>query len=125
MTLATLPTSPSELLSLLGSIYPDFVADFVADAQQDSASEFQAEPISFHYLMSEFAVFFGRHADSSSDRQLQRLCEFFVLAVADGSVLENAVSTCFLEHTRQIKVNRVLGPWLAKARSRLGAPRSS
>ena len=75
--------------------------------------------------MSEFAVFFGRHADSSSERQLQRLCEFVVRAVADGSVLENAVSTCFLEHTRQIKVNRVLGPGLAKARSRLGASRSS
>jgi hypothetical protein len=120
MTKATLPTSPRELLSLLGSIYPDFVAD----AQRDSASEFQAEPISFHGLMSEFAAFFGRHADSSSDRQLQRLCEFVVRAVAHGGVIENAVSTCFLEHTRQIKVNRALGPGLAKARSRLGASRS-
>lgn len=114
MKQAALPTSPRELLSLLGSLYPEFVAF----AQQDPVSGFEAEQTTYHYVMSEFAVFFGPHAGSSTARQLQRLAEFLARAVANGGVLENAVSTCFLEHARQTKVNRALGPWLTKAMAR-------
>jgi hypothetical protein len=112
-----LPNSPTELLSLLGGIYPAFVS--FAECEPDSG--FDPEPLTYHYLMCEFAVFFGRESSSSTKRQLEHLAEFLARAVEAGGNLENAVSTCFLEHTRQLKVNRVLGPWLAKARLRRGA----
>jgi hypothetical protein len=117
MKRAALPNSPDELLSFLGSIFPAFVPF----AEQEPVSGFDPEPLTYHYLMLEFAAFFGREASSSAPRQLRELAEFLSRAVDAGGPLENAVSTCFLEHTRQLKVNRTLGPWLAKARSTRGA----
>ena len=36
-------------------------------------------------------------------------------AVDAGGDAENAASTCLLEHARQVKVDRVLRPWLSQA----------
>src|ERR1044072_549721 len=53
-------------------------------------------------------------------RSSRRFGDWISKAVAVDGHIENAVSTCFLEHTRQVKINRVLAPYLspvAKAKS--------
>ncbi len=117
MKQVALPSSPTELLSVLGAIYPEFIAF----AEQEPLAGYEVEPLTYHYLMSEFAVFFGREAASSTQRQLQQLTEFLARAVETDGVLENVVSTCFLEHARQLKVNRMLRPLLSKKAVRRGA----
>jgi hypothetical protein len=113
---SSVPASPAELADALAAIFPSF------QLEELKPEEFVYEPpITFHYVMSEFASFFGKGASSFSGRQLQELAELIVRANSHGGDLENAIGTCFLEHARQLKVNRQLAPWLSKARTKHGA----
>lgn len=109
-----LPATPSELRALLVQLFPAF------DAATDGLEPMEPEeiPYTFHTVMFDFAPFFAKHQTGFSPRQLERFAQFLVRASASEGSLENAISTCFLEHTRQLKVNRALQPWLAKARSK-------
>ncbi|MDR2016956.1 MAG: hypothetical protein LBP90_05070 [Burkholderiales bacterium] len=108
------PQSPEELSALLVTIFPTFSGSLEglesSDTYRDGAS--------FHALMTEFTCFFGKGASSFSGRQLAQLSEFLVLASKQSGPLENAIDTCFLEHIRQIKVDKLLAPWLAKAKEK-------
>ena len=112
-----LPQSPDELRDALTAIFPSFAEVL----EESEGSEFEGEPVSFHGLMREFAYFFGKNIDSFSDSQLRQFADLVVQASKKPGDLENAIDTCFLEHTRQLKVNRQLAPWLAKARAKHGA----
>lgn len=67
-----------------------------------------------HRVMAEFAEHFSRAHRDYAPRQLKALGHWLSEAVATEGALENAVSTCFLEHSRQLKVDRVLAPYLSK-----------
>ena len=56
---------------------------------------------------------FSKNHSSFTERQLRRFGDWISEAVSVDSDLENAVSTCFLEHMRQVKINRVLAPYLS------------
>jgi hypothetical protein len=109
------PRTPEELQEALIAIFPSF--SFVADEQAPSDLVFEP-PVTFHRVMLEFASFFGNGINSFSNKQLQEFAELLVRAIKEPGRLENAIDTCFLEHTRQTKVNRQLAPWLAKARAK-------
>ena len=68
-----------------------------------------------HRVLSEFAEHFSRAHRDYAPRQLKALGFWLSEAVATEGPLENAVATCFLEHSRQLKVDRVLAPYLSKA----------
>jgi hypothetical protein len=108
------PQTPKELQEALVAIFPSFTLAAEESAPSESAYE---PPVTFHRVMLEFTSFFGGGIDSFSGRQLQRFAELLVHATDEPGHLENAIDTCFLEHTRQIKVDRQLAPWLAKARA--------
>jgi hypothetical protein len=63
--------------------------------------------------MLEFTPHFGSAASTYSERQLRALADIVNQVVADGGTIENAVSTCFLEHMYQINVRKVLAPYLS------------
>jgi uncharacterized protein (DUF1330 family) len=67
-----------------------------------------------HRIMAEFIQFFGANYHSFSEKQLRRFGEWVNDAVVIDGPLENAISTCFLEHTHQVKINRVLAPYLSR-----------
>jgi hypothetical protein len=113
-----LPQSSEELNAELVSIFPAFSG---ALEELASSGTYDEEGVNFHALMREFTYFFGKGIESFTEPQLARLADLLVRATKHASALENAIDTCFLEHTRQIKVNRRLGPSLAKARARHGA----
>jgi hypothetical protein len=71
--------------------------------------------------MLPFTAYFGANHSTFSDRQLRLLAPLLDAAVAVDDELENAVSTCFLEHLHQIRCYRVLARHLsapARRRSR-------
>ncbi|MCL2075269.1 MAG: hypothetical protein FWH15_02285 [Betaproteobacteria bacterium] len=111
------PQSPEELNALLVAIFPTFSGSL----EELESSDAYRNGVSFHALMIEFTCFFSKGASSFSGRQLEQLSESLVLASRQPSPLENAINTCFLEHIRQIKVNKLLAPWLAKAKAKHGA----
>src|SRR5688572_20606794 len=74
-----------------------------------------------HAVMRHFLDFFSHHHNSFTDAQLRALGKWIHQAVAEDDDISNAVATCFLEHMRQLRINRVLAPYLsqtAKAKAR-------
>ena len=71
------------------------------------------DELTAHRIMMLFAQYFGANHGSFTKKQLARLGEWLSSSVATGGTLENAVSTCFLEHSHQLKVNRIIAPFLS------------
>jgi hypothetical protein len=101
-----LPTSPQELASALSAIFPAF------EFGEVDPSDAYGLP-TFHAVMIDFTTFFGRVSRGCSQKQLRFFAALLNEAVRQTGPLENAISTCFLEHLRQIRAERVLRPFLA------------
>jgi hypothetical protein len=106
-----LPNSPQQLLAKLAEIFTDF--------QLERTDENGA--LTYHEIMLAFTPYFGSSLYAFSVKQLGEFGSMVNKAVDHGGDLENAISTCFLEHIRQIDASKVLAPFLtreAKKRSR-------
>lgn len=68
-----------------------------------------------HSLFQDFIYFYGKHQSTFEKKQLQHLAEFIDSAIEIQDDLENAVSTCFLEHLRQINAEKALKPLLTQS----------
>ena len=66
-----------------------------------------------HAVLRQFLLYFSTNHKSFTQQQLQRFGGWVDDAIAANDNLENALSTCFLEHTRQVKIDRVLAPYLS------------
>ena len=105
-----LPTSPQELQTFLIAIFPSFSQE--AEDPIEWPPEFGE--FTFHTVMFNFTSFFGREVDLVSTKQLAKFGKFLQAVSLTTGALENAVSTCFLEHAHQLKVSKKLRPWLAR-----------
>lgn len=103
------PTTPEQLRTALVSLFPTFEAEIDEDTSY-------GREITFHTLMLDFTPFFGRNIKAFSEKQMRGLAELIHLAIKIPGPLENAMSTCFLEHTKQIRVNRELNAARVEAR---------
>jgi hypothetical protein len=92
-------------------MFPDFVEDHTAADLEES--ERNGTP-TLHSVMIPFTQYIGGVQRTLSARQLKELGTLLNDAVELDDDLENAVSTCFLEHLRQIDGYRVLAPFLSK-----------
>ena len=102
-----LPTSPAELESQLVSIFPGF------SVKLDSDEEY---PTTYHsVLLLHFNPFFGKNVETFVPKQLKAFAELVTRCTAVPGDLENALGTCFLEHTKQMKVSKHLGKYLREA----------
>jgi hypothetical protein len=106
-----LPTTVAELESTLVGIFPTFAAELAAVA--DDPPELGERTL--HSVFFEFAPYFSRHVDSFSDKQLEKFGKLLHAALQTNGQLENALSTCFLEHVRQLKVSKQVRRLLRKA----------
>ena len=70
-------------------------------------------PLTFHRVMSTFTYAFGVARDSLSAPQIENVGNLVNDCVAIDDDLENAVSTCFLEHLHQIDSLKALWPYLS------------
>jgi hypothetical protein len=102
------PTSTEDLYSSLKAIFPEF--------------SFEPDSGTYQEVMIAFTDHFTGERADFSEEQLRSLGLLLSSAVELDDELENAVATCFLEHARQIEVNKALSPFLSKrARSRFRA----
>ena len=99
------PQTAKELWTLFTEIFPSFSAYCEEEIEPDTT---------FHFVMMDFTSYFGRYHDTFSESQLKKLGHFINDAVAVDDMLENAVSTCFLEHLRQVRSYKTLSPFLSR-----------
>ncbi len=66
-----------------------------------------------HAILRNFLEYFAMNHESFTANQLRAFGEWINGAFSVDHDLENAVSTCFLEHARQVRIDRVLRPYLS------------
>ena len=111
------PQSPAELRAALAAIFPALPRDFGSFGESVLTD---AGP-THHSVLREFAHFFARNIGEFPDRQLRRLAEFLVRCQESGGELADAVESCFLDATRQPRVQARLQPFLAAAHRKASA----
>ena len=102
------PRTARELRERLVLIVPAFGEECTEDEMREEGPS----GVTLHFVMQRFAQFFGGAQSSFSQRQLAALGALISRAVENDDDLENAVSTCFLEHLRQIRGYQALAPHL-------------
>jgi hypothetical protein len=113
--------SPQETLRQLCAIFPAFEASWAEEdaTPEDGLVDGVYYEWSHHAVLRNFLGYVATDRESFTPKQLRALGEWINRAVTDDDDLENAVSTCFLEHARQVHIDRVLGPYLSsKARDK-------
>ena len=106
MSTLALPQSPKDLLEELFTIFPQCRNHYEGSIHEEVST--------FHSVLLAVTPFFGAQLTSFSESQLRRFGEMISVAVARDGVLENAFSTCLLEHLHQLKAERVMRPYLTK-----------
>ncbi|MGH6763581.1 MAG: DUF2195 family protein [Phyllobacterium sp.] len=99
--------APLELLKSLQTIFPTF-----GDAEL--LAEIETGDVGLHGVMRHFTEYFGAVGQTFTKGQLRALGRVLDQAIVQGGELENAVSTCFLEHLYQIKSSRILLPFVSQ-----------
>ena len=106
MNVRTLPQSPEQLLDELFVIFPQYRDEYNGPSHDDTPT--------YHSVLMAFVPFFGGGIASCSEQQLRAFGQLVNTAIAQGGPLENAFSTCLLEHLRQIQAERRFRPFLSK-----------
>jgi hypothetical protein len=115
---------PQETLEQLCAIFPEFRQSWGEEEAppEDGLVDGVYYEWTHHAVLRCFLDYFSAGHEGFEKKQLERFCAWVNAAVAVGGEMENAVSTCFLEHARQVKINRVLAPYLSReAKSRFQA----
>jgi hypothetical protein len=113
---------PQNTLHQLCEIFPPF-ADWWAEDEtpfEDGLVVGVYYERTHHRVMADFLSYFAMNHTQFTKTQLEQFGCWVNEAVSADGDLENAVSTCFLEHIRQVKINCMLAPYLseqAKAKS--------
>jgi hypothetical protein len=96
--------SPAALASVLTELFPPF------------ASELEDEEItSYHQVVQRLAPVLTGFLQERPKKATEEFCSLVNEMVAAGGEMENAISTCLLEHASQIRVRNVIRPYLSVA----------
>jgi len=101
------------MLAQLQAIFPAFEHSWDADAWPGMSR-------TYHSVVNELTEYVPSTLKACSETQVQEFASWLNGSVLAGGDVENAVSTCFLEHSHQLKVYALLAPHLsalAKART--------
>jgi hypothetical protein len=99
--------SPEELLDRLFAIFPDFRVSYQGPLYE--------QPLNYDSVLTAFTSDFGVQFRSSTDNQFRDFATLVLNAVAAGGQIEYAFSTCFLQHLREVDINRAFYPYLWSA----------
>ncbi len=97
----------TKLKDKLCKLFPDFSDEFEDD-----------EELSLHGVFLRFSPVAYEYLSIASRKQMKEFCEIINEGVSSGGELENAISTCFLEHASQIGVRKLIKPFLFDAAKR-------
>lgn len=101
--------SPSSLAQALVELFPSF------------AAQIEGEDITgYHQVIGLLTPVITGYLHEAPKGTTERFCEVVNAMVDAGGEVENAISTCLLEHVSQVKVRRIISPYLsASARQEL------
>ncbi|GHA22168.1 hypothetical protein GCM10008090_35010 [Arenicella chitinivorans] len=103
--------SAEELKNSLISLFPFFAEELV----EEEPEEFEyREELNHHHVWRCFSYTASKELVQAEMKTVRLLSELINKSVAAGGLVENAVSTCFLEHASQIGVKKVLKPHLSQ-----------
>jgi hypothetical protein len=107
---------PQETLRQLSSLFPDFQKQWAEEEAppEDGLVDGVYYEWTHHAVLRQFLEFFAQHHNSFTEAQLRGLGDWINSAVTQEGEIENAVATCFLEHMRQVRLDRVLVPYLSR-----------
>jgi hypothetical protein len=94
------------MLFQLQELLPDFTHSW------EDEDEWPGLERSFHSVIRDLADYFPGMCLSLHEKQLRAFAAWVNGMVEAGGDLENAVSTCFLEHSGQLGVYKLLAPHL-------------
>ncbi len=107
---------PRELVDRLLTLFPGFSEEW----DEGEGFGYENEEYSFHSIMLTFGPLSATFLKASGRRTIQAFGELLNRSVENGGDLENAVSTCLLEHASQLGISRIIKPYLSpKARAEL------
>ena len=105
-----------EVASRILEIFPDFKKYW----DEGEGYGYQDGEYNIHSIFLTFGPVSKMLIESASETQIKDFCGFVNKLVAEGDELENAVSTCFLEHASQLGVRKFIRRYLsAEARNEL------
>lgn len=106
--------SPKELVLELIDLFPLFGTIW----DNGEAFGYREEDYTYHSVMLTFGPVSRKLFAQASSNQLAKFCQLINKAIAQGGELENAISTCFLEHASQIGVWAYIHPCLSEQAKR-------
>lgn len=107
--------SPQELASRLSEL-------FSAWNWEELEPQFPGDtPTNYHAILMDFAPHARTVMEAAEPTVIRRFARLVNQAIRQGGELENAMTTCFLEHASQLKVRTILRPHLSEvSKSELG-----
>ncbi|CAG7855901.1 hypothetical protein MCAMS1_00202 [biofilm metagenome] len=99
-----MPTNTEGLLEHLTLLFPSFGV-YIRNEELGHGG------LTYHSIMSSFSYYFSR--SSFTEKQLKKLGDFINQSVINEDSIENAISTGFLEHLRQINKYALIAPYLS------------
>lgn len=102
--------TPKDLVSALIGLFPGFQAEWDEGEGFGGSGQYN-----FHTVFMELVPFCSGYLAEASPKTIQSFCALINDLVAAGGEMENAVSTCLLEHASQVGVRKALKPYLSLA----------
>jgi hypothetical protein len=101
----TIPVnSPSELADRLVELFPSFAPELENEATE-----------SYHQVIQRLTPVITGYLAESSDHVLRQFCDLVNSLADSGGEKENAIATCLLEHASQVKLRKLISPYLTGA----------
>jgi hypothetical protein len=96
--------TPVSLAATLTEMFPAF------------ALELEDESVtSYHQVIQRLTPMITRYLQEAPKQTVEAFCVLVNEMVAAGGDIENAISTCLLEHASQVKVGNIIRPYLNAA----------
>ncbi len=109
-------TAPTDLVNRLLALFPAFSEEW----DGGEGYGYEGDSFSYHSVILTFAPLSASYLNDAQPKVVKAFAELLNYAVKNGGALENAVSTCLLEHASQLGIRGTLSPYLVpKAREEL------
>lgn len=106
---------PKDLVAVLTTMFPAFRVEWDEGGAYGGIGQYN-----FHTVFMELAPDCAAYLAEASPRSVTAFCNIINDFVAAGGDMENAVSTCLLEHASQIGIAKPVKPHLSReARAKL------
>jgi hypothetical protein len=102
--------TPGDLVAALIKLFPAFRDEWDGDEGHSGI-----RLGSFHTVFMELAPVCSGYLAEASPRTVAAFCTIINTFVASGGAMENAASTCLLEHASQVGIAETIKPHLSKA----------